>query len=247
MASHVALLADCQRLADEYAAAKRRHRSASSMESRMRSREKSWGLSRPQVRVAECLFCFSSGKTACVAAYVQRVWGQAVAENTRKYGAAMRVAEDIALASAYESVDDVQGLSGTTYAQPLRSAARFWQSWAPYEYVVRCNQDLGLTVPSATVFDQKALQERVAASLTGAGQPPLPRASGCRMWAHRWRRRMGVTLGTNRARQYVPVTELQEKARTFFLAPLPPSRAHFGSNSRPKHGYQKRARFRDAM
>ena len=155
MASSVALLADCQRLADEYAAANRRHRSASSLESRRRSRDKSWGLSALQVRVAECLFCLSGGKTECVAAYVHRVWGKAVPENIRQHGTAVRVAEDIALASAYDSVDDLQDLANTAYTQPLRTVARVWQSWAPYDYVASSNQVIGLTVPSATAFDEK--------------------------------------------------------------------------------------------
>ena len=245
MASSVALLADCQRLADEYAAANRRHRSASSLESRRRSRDKSWGLSALQVRVAECLCCLSGGKTECVAAYVHRVWGKAVPENLGQHGTAVRVAEDIALASAYDSVDDLQDLANTACAQPLRTAARFWQSWAPYDYVASSNQVMDVTVPSATVFDENVLQDRIAASLAGVEQPPLSGSSGRRMWAHRWRRRMGVIIGTNRARQYVPVAELQEKARAVCLIFLFP-RSMFVPKARSQNGHQKRAHVWDA-
>ena len=153
---------------------------------------------------------------------MHRVWGKAVPENIRQHGAALRVAEDIALASAYDSVDDLRDLANTACAQPFRSAARFWQNWAAHDYVVSSNQVMGLTVPSAAVFGEKVLQERIAASLAGTEQPPPPGSSGRRMWAHRWRRRMGVVIGTNRARQYVPVAELQEKARAFFCFLFPP-------------------------
>ena len=81
---------------------------------------------------------------------------------------------------------------------------------------------MGSAVPSATVFDEDVLQERSVAPLAGAEQPPLPGNRGPRVWAHRWRRRMGVVIGTNRARQYVPVAELQEKARAFFCFLFPP-------------------------
>jgi len=124
----------------------------------------------------------------------------------------VRIVEDLFLASDDDELAALRDPEGPHGTAALAAATAHVEEWRLASWVIEQNRTAGVAPTTASVLERYSEH---CAHLPAAINPAAPHVLGsaaARLWASRWRRRLGGRVAVLRPRDQLPLDAMREKA-----------------------------------